>query len=371
MKLTHINSYYYTNRLHEALVRKLREESIQQHVFLPVPNSDVHAPPEVAGVSFTYSPCFNRFQRLFWGLKMRAIWRSYLVDQNETPAALNHAHTLFVNGLIAYWAKLKFGTPYVVTIRNTDVNHFLKKLPAFFRPLGQRIMCASDAVITLSSVYWDQQIRRMYPDYVFRELDEKHYTIPNGCEDEWFSNCYQKSAAGCPVRLLFVGRLDSNKNLAGLLKACRLLQLKGFDFSLRVIGSGPKMRSLKKLGCGMPVSYCGYMNSREELRYAYRESDILVVPSFTESFGVVYAEAMTQGLPVIYTRGQGFDGFFADECVGCAVDPYAPDDIARAIEFAYVNYGLLSNQVARRASYFKWANAVSRLNEVYGKILKA
>ena len=37
----------------------------------------------------------------------------------------------------------------------------------------------------------------------------------------------------------------------------------------------------------------------------YRENDIYVMPSIIETFGLVYAEAMSQGLPVIYTRGQG------------------------------------------------------------------
>ncbi|HGK7332802.1 TPA: glycosyltransferase [Streptococcus suis] len=44
------------------------------------------------------------------------------------------------------------------------------------------------------------------------------------------------------------------------------------------------------------------------------------MPSFHESFGLVYAEAMSQGMPVIYTRGQGFDGQFEEGVVGFSVD---------------------------------------------------
>jgi len=44
------------------------------------------------------------------------------------------------------------------------------------------------------------------------------------------------------------------------------------------------------------------------------------MPSITETFGLVYAEALSQGLPVLYTRGQGFDRQFEEGEVGYAVD---------------------------------------------------
>lgn len=40
------------------------------------------------------------------------------------------------------------------------------------------------------------------------------------------------------------------------------------------------------------------------------------MPSHKETFGLVYAEAMSQGLPIIYTKNQGFDGQFPDGYVG-------------------------------------------------------
>ena len=43
--------------------------------------------------------------------------------------------------------------------------------------------------------------------------------------------------------------------------------------------------------------------------------------SLGESFGLTYAEAMSQGVPVIYSKGQGFDGQFKEGVVGYHVDP--------------------------------------------------
>ncbi len=60
----------------------------------------------------------------------------------------------------------------------------------------------------------------------------------------------------------------------------------------------------------------------------YREADVFLLPSRRETFGLVYAEAISQGLPVLYGRGQGFDGQFEDGRVGYAVDPDDPVAIA-------------------------------------------
>jgi glycosyltransferase involved in cell wall biosynthesis len=365
MQLTHINSYYYSNRLHAALVAKLAEQELTQHVFLPVSAEDKHSQPEVEGVSFNRSACFTKLQRLLWPLKMNRIWAAFRKDREQRPSQVNHAHTLFVNGLIAYWAKRKYGTPYIVTIRNTDVNQFLKKFPLFFRPLGEKIMRDAEAVVTLSHVYWDQHIGEIYSTEVFEEMDRKHFTIPNGCEDDWFDAVELKTKSEGPLRLVFVGLLATNKNLSGLLKACRILQERDFDFYLKVVGNGPFEEALKQEAIGLSVDFLGYVTDRDELRSIYRDSDLLVVPSFTESFGVVYAEAMSQGLPVIYSKGQGFDGFFTDGSIGYGVNPNDVNEIADCIEKVHEHYDKISLNVFANSRYFQWDRPVAQLCDLY------
>ena len=55
-----------------------------------------------------------------------------------------------------------------------------------------------------------------------------------------------------------------------------------------------------------------HLYQRKNLIEFIGENDIFVMPSINETFGLVYAEAMSQGLPVIYTKGQGFDKQFND-----------------------------------------------------------
>lgn len=365
MHITHLNSYYCSNRLHEVLVHKLSEVGYRQHVFLPLSKNEKRSEVCVPETTSTIIHCFSELDRKLWPLKIAKIWRAYRRDRARHPTDLNHAHTLFVNGLIAYWAKKAYGTPYVVTIRNTDVNHFLKKHPKIFRRLGLQIMKDADAVLTLSNAYWEQRMPSYYSESELAPIRVKHHTIPNGCEDFWFENLGTKINPGEPIRLLFVGLLNKNKNLHGVLKACHLLRERAADFQLKVVGSGPLEAALRREAVDLPVQFLGYVNDRERLLEIYRDSDLLIVPSFTESFGVVYAEAMTQGLPVVYTAGQGFDGFFPDGRVGYAVDPNDAVQIASCMIKIKHDYPNFASAVASNAAKFQWCHSVSALNKVY------
>ena len=55
-----------------------------------------------------------------------------------------------------------------------------------------------------------------------------------------------------------------------------------------------------------------------------RSCSVFAMPSIFETFGLVYLEALSQNLPVVYTKGQGIDGMF-DNTVGIGVDPLSVD----------------------------------------------
>ncbi|MBZ2174079.1 glycosyltransferase [Schnuerera sp. xch1] len=86
------------------------------------------------------------------------------------------------------------------------------------------------------------------------------------------------------------------------------------------------------------ISYC-----QKELVNHYRDPDIFVMSSKYGTFGLVYAEAMSQGLPVIYIRGQGFDGQVNEGEVGYSVQYDSAEEIAKRIEDILDNYENISN----------------------------
>lgn len=102
------------------------------------------------------------------------------------------------------------------------------------------------------------------------------------------------------VLLLYVGRLAPEKRLHLLYPVLGRVP----NTRLALIGDGPARQSLEALFRGMPVTFTGYLHD-EELAAAYASADIFVFTSAHESFGLVLAEAIASGLPVISSRVGG------------------------------------------------------------------
>ena len=108
---------------------------------------------------------------------------------------------------------------------------------------------------------------------------------------------------------------------------------------------------------------------KEELINEYRSHDIFLMPSITEAFGLVYAEAMSQGLPVIYTKGQGFYGQFPEGCVGYAVDCKDPHDIANKIVKVLNDYKVISKACTEEVDKFAWQRISQDYSNLYHSII--
>ena len=89
------------------------------------------------------------------------------------------------------------------------------------------------------------------------------------------------------------------------------------------------------------------------------------MPSIHETFGLVYAEAMSQGLPVIYTRGQGFDGQFNEGEVGYSVEASDSKEIAEKILEIVDNYGEISRMSRESCKMFNWNIIAENYNALY------
>jgi glycosyltransferase involved in cell wall biosynthesis len=80
--------------------------------------------------------------------------------------------------------------------------------------------------------------------------------------------------------------------------------------------------------------------SHTELKLRMSSYAGLVLPSYPETFGLVYIEALSAGLPVIHSRNSGIDGYFEGKGIALAVDHRSPVAIAQAMA------NLLSEQLA-------------------------
>lgn len=136
------------------------------------------------------------------------------------------------------------------------------------------------------------------------------------------------------LRVLFVGRLVYYKGLDVLLRAVARVDAA----RLTIVGDGPDRRPLEamtdRLGLRDRVGFLGLVDD-QQLRVAYREHDVLVLPSVSraEAFGLAAAEAMANGLPVISTAlGTGTDWVNIDGESGLVTRANDPDALADALD---------------------------------------
>ena len=369
MRILHINVNYITSALHQVMMNHLDALGVENNVFVPTyddKNSIVDCNDYVV-----VSKCFYKWDRFFYYHKQNKILtsaRSVYVDQSYD---IVHAYTLFTDGNIAMQLSKSMGIQYVVAVRNTDLNVFFKRM-IHLRKRGVEILNNASAVFFLSPKYRDIVLDNYVPLEYKDELRQKCYVIPNGIDDFWHLHKYsrdgvlieQQLTVKKKLKCLYVGVLDKNKNVELTLKALAKLNEDGWECSLTAIG--------KIIDSSLYEHLCSYAHfehlepkTKEELIYYYRNADIFIMPSHHETFGLVYAEAMTQGLPVIYTSGQGFDGQFPNGTVGYCVNDSNPQDVIDAIKKICLHYSELSNNAINCVDRFKWSDICEKYQTIY------
>jgi alpha-1,6-mannosyltransferase len=128
--------------------------------------------------------------------------------------------------------------------------------------------------------------------------------------------------------LLCVSRLHPEKRLTTLLRALPLVAAKR-PVALVIFGDGPFAKSLARKARGLPVCFAGYTRDRAQLAAALASADALVHGGAAETFGLVIAEALAAGLPVVVPDRGGA----ADFARGAHAELYPAGD-ARACAYA-------------------------------------
>lgn len=367
MRLLHINGNYLFTYLHQNMIRALSKYISDNEIIVPMyDKSRAIVKPDS---NVTVSECFNKWDRVIFDYKQLKIFKSIDKLYNIDEFDCIHAYTLFTDGNCAMRLSEKYNKPYVVAVRNTDVNEFFKKM-FYLRKRGVKIMRNASAVFFLSEKYKRQVFDKYVPSKYRKEIEDKTYVIPNGIDDFWINNAYKKDKSDKKnIKIVYAGRIDKNKNIPTTQKAIKILNQRGYNAKLTVVGKVEDKREFKKITSDSNTFYIKAL-PKEKLSEVYRQNDIFVMPSLTESFGLVYVEAMSQGLPVIYTRGQGFDGQFPDGEVGYAVGDKDVAEIADKIEAVCRNYAEIGQRAVKNVQKFRWDEICKKYIEIYNNIIQ-
>ena len=373
MKILHINSYYIDNHLYSQLYKVLDAE-MQQVVYIPIKTD--REPENLVKLSKTdliFEKIIDPFHKYNYFGKIRKILKSIQTKQLTNSVDFIHAHNLFTDGALAYKLKKKFGISYIVAVRTTDIG-LQYRLMWHRRPLIHKVLKNADSIVFISNTYRDK-LFAMMPKSLVSKITYKVRVIPNGIDDMWLNNIQRPRAVPLEdrVHLLYVGQIISRKNVLLLIEAVTLLNKEtGDKYTLTAIGPESKTepdyyKTFLDLIKTLPwVDFKGRVKPGEGLLEAYRSCDIFVMPSKYELFGLVYIEALSQGKPVLYAKGEGIDGFLKDYHAGKAVDPdnaKAISDGIRAIVREYDTYTDFDNVVLP----FNWNTIATVYKNMYRK----
>lgn len=366
MHILHININYADTALYSCLKTELDGISVKNTVYMPTARVRTTSDSDVI-----LSKCFNKWDRINFYGKQRKIYNDIEEKVDFSGIDLIHAYMLFSDGNVAYNLKKKYGIPYVSFIQNTDVNTFFKYMP-HLRRRGLKIMLEASKLLFFSSSYRDKVLKKYVPLKYREEILAKSLVIPAGIDRFWHENTVNKPPfePSGKVRIACVGSIDKNKNIFGVIKAARLLINEGKECFVDIAGRPVDQKLIDQIGKYPFAKYHGCI-AKEELIKLYRNCDIFVLASFHESFGLVYAEAMSQGLPIIYTKGEGFDSQFPDGVVGLPVDPNDSQEIARNIIHILNDYNRFSENCTSNTCAFDWRAIAERHKAVYESVLQS
>jgi glycosyltransferase involved in cell wall biosynthesis len=170
------------------------------------------------------------------------------------------------------------------------------------------------------------------------------------------------------LKVICAGVISHRKNHLATQEALQLLREQGWSVHFQIVGRILNQDLFEKIMAYPDTEYIPQQPKEKLLEY-YRGNDLYVMPSRTETFGLVYAEAISQGLPVLYTRGQGFDGQFEDGEVGYAVAADNPREIAERIVAAAERQRELTQNCLERCGRFNWKDICRQYRDLYTAIL--
>ena len=346
MKILKIPAYYSTpgSPLAGIFIKDQAEILSKQgdQVSIIFPDASLHHWPTLftGGADVTYTqedninlirsapfslPKRNAFFLKYWSRHYGRLFEAYK-EHYGFPDIL-HAHTWW-GGFAALQIAQKYTLPLFVTEHSSD---FLKEVrfPAWKLKVIREIFDQSVAVIAVS-----QTLKLHLQSFTQKKIR----VIPNVVNTDFFTlpvSFHEPSPkVFSPIRLLAIGDLVPVKRFDLLLHSLALLRAKGYAFQLELIGSGPKLKHLQKLAgilkLDRHVHFVGEL-SREELLPFYHRADLFLSSSDYETFGLVIAEALSCGLPVIATKSGGPEDFLNAQN-SILVPKNNPQQMARAIE---------------------------------------
>ena len=276
----------------------------------------------------------------------------------EKPFDLVHAHMLPRDGHAGMIIAKKLGVPFVLTVHGTDVFHYFVPGQEPW-PRNVRIARGADALMAVSSLL----MGRVAP-YRGEQLSR---VVPNGVD----LSMVPERTANIPRRVISVGTLKPRKCMDRTLEAFARVAADYPDATLTIVGMGEMETQLRaqaaSLGVASRVELTGGIPHEEVLR-RMAESDLFVLPSWGEGYGIVYIEAMAAGCIAVGAKDEGIEDTIRDGENGFLVPAGDTQAVCRVMRSVFEHreaYADLRERGRQAARALTWARNAQTVESIY------
>jgi len=293
---------------------------------------------------------------------------------------LVHSHTPFSLGVLGIRVAHRYAIPHLHTY-HTLFTEYLHYLPRYLRP-------SPKMVARISAAFCNRCDGVTVPSNPMREelisygIRVPVYTLPFGMDLEDFSGeprVDMRARLGIPKAervLLCAGRVAEEKNISFVLRSFGLMLEEMPNLMLVIAGDGPARPRLeleaRELGIASRVIFTGYVAWRELIDY-YKQADLFVYGSKTETQGIVFVESLAAGTPVVAVGEMGAKEAVEDGVSGLLVEE-DEEIFAKAVTQLLRDEERLKQMgraALERAYKMSAQRSVERLLEIYKELIEA
>jgi len=372
--------------------KKMAQAGVSVDIFTRANHPDLPESVEIAAgvtVKHLVAGPFEGLSKEELPSQLGALTSAFMNYQKQLPSdyySLLHSH-YWISGQLGWMVSERTGIPLIHTmhttakVKNLNLADDEKPEPQT-RAIGEEQVVKASTGLIANTDAEAASLVSLYdacPDNVF--------VVAPGVDLQTFSPGIGKSAARVKlniapdaIMLTFVGRIQPHKGPDVLLRAAAEMVSHSphLRAKLAVVimggasGSGlnelEKLKVLAKFLKIEDVTHFVDPVSRENLPDWYRASDLVCVPSYSESFGLVALEAQACGTPVVATAIGGLRTAVSDGISGSLVDGHDPKAWSAVISRLIAEPQrrlLLSMGAVEHASHFGWENTARKTLDVY------
>mgnify|MGYP002681871149 FL=1 len=290
-----------------------------------------------------------------------ALVASAIAHKNQFDVIHAHDWLTYMAGIAA---KRVSGKPLVVHVHATEYDRSGENINTQVYDLERRGMEAADRVIAVSNLTRNTIITRYHID------PSKVITVHNAVD---FSTVEDREITrGVPEKIVtFLGRITFQKGPEYFIEAAYKVLQKTKDVRFVMAGSGDlfnrAIRRVAKLGISPHFHFTGFLRG-EDVKNMFAYSDVYVMPSVSEPFGISPLEAMRANVPTIISKQSGVAEVLRH---AIKVDFWDVNAMADAI-YGLLTYPALSAMTVRcgldEVNALRWANAALKAKEIYESV---